>query len=56
MTLTERRKRIREVKTAMSLALSYAEPGDLWDIERSDQMVGYGLLLLNWLAADLISD
>lgn len=52
MTLTERRKRIRQVKTALALAVDYTQP-HLRDLDRSDQFVGYASLLLDKLVADL---
>jgi hypothetical protein len=52
ITLTERRRRIREVRLALSLALTYSEP-HLRDIERSDHLIGDAMTLLESLGKDL---
>jgi hypothetical protein len=55
MTLTARRKRIREIRLALSLALTYTEP-HMRDMERSDHMLGYAAVLTDNLVNDAAKD
>lgn len=52
MTLTERRKRIREARTALALALDYMQP-HMRDMKRSDQMVENAELLLRLFISEV---